>query len=324
MFCSYLFDWIFCIVLLVLFFLLDRLQPFHRQFSVENTAIMFPYKEKDTIPTWALAVIAVVFPVVVIALVGLGVRRSPFDFHVGILGLLVSVLLTTMFTQVIKVTVGKHRPDFLSRCQPMQNGALITQDEPLQLWTVDVCTQPNAAILKDGFRSFPSGHSSTSFAGLFYIALWLAGKMHVFDRRGYSLKGVILIVPIMAAMLVAISRVEDYRHAAIDVTWGAILGIIFATFAYFQYYPSLLKVNSHIPHPPRDFSYLTNEGENSQQGTSHLEQVTGIHPNEEFIDESTGDGYGAQDTGASQPRDLRSFGSHENVPAKTTDGTNIV
>ncbi|KAG0090042.1 hypothetical protein BGZ92_003783 [Podila epicladia] len=101
--CSYLFDWIFCIVLLALFFLLDRLEPFHRPFSVQNTAIMYPYIDSERIPIWALVLIVIVFPVLVITVIGLGVRRSPYDVHNGILGLLVSVLLTTMFTQVIKV-----------------------------------------------------------------------------------------------------------------------------------------------------------------------------------------------------------------------------
>ena len=101
--CSYLFDWIFCVVLLVLFFLLDHLEPFHRPFSVQNTAIMYPYLDSERIPIWALVLIAIIFPVVVIVVIGLGVRRSPYDVHNGILGLLVSVLLTTMFTQVIKV-----------------------------------------------------------------------------------------------------------------------------------------------------------------------------------------------------------------------------
>lgn len=64
---------------------------------------MFPMKAKDTIPIWALVLIAVIFPVLTIALVALGVRRSPYDFHNGILGLLLSILLTTIFTQVIKV-----------------------------------------------------------------------------------------------------------------------------------------------------------------------------------------------------------------------------
>ncbi|KAF9400525.1 hypothetical protein BGX21_004114 [Mortierella sp. AD011] len=247
---------------------------------------MFPYAEKETIPTWALALIAVVFPVVVIAVVGLGVRRSPYDFHNGILGLLVSVLLTTIFTQVIKVTVGKHRPDFLSRCQPMLNGAPLTQDEPLHLWTIDVCSQTDHAILKDGFRSFPSGHASTSFAGLFYISLWLGGKMHPFDRRGYSLKVVVLVIPVVAALMVAISRVQDYRHAAIDVTWGSIIGIIFAILAYHQYYPSVTAARSHVPHPPRDFSYLIRDSEGNTHEAGNFEHVTGIQPNNTFVDET--------------------------------------
>ncbi|KAF9373019.1 hypothetical protein CPC16_002077 [Podila verticillata] len=195
--CSYLFDWIFCVVLLVLFFLLDRLEPFHRPFSVLNTAIMYPHLDSERIPIWALVLIAIVFPVLVIVVIGLGVRRSPYDVHNGILGLLVSVLLTTMFTQVIKVTVGKHRPDFLARCQPMMNGLPLVYDEPLKLWTVDVCSQTDPSTLKDGMRSFPSGHASTAFAGLVYIALWMGGKMHCFNRTGYTLKSVILMVPIL-------------------------------------------------------------------------------------------------------------------------------
>ncbi|KAF9573115.1 hypothetical protein EC968_008964 [Mortierella alpina] len=237
--CSYVFDWALCLVLLVLFFLLDRFEPIHREFSVQNTAIMYQYKE-DKIPTWSLVLIAFVLPMVVIAVVGLGVRRSPYDVHNGILGLLVSLLLTTMFTQVIKGANKRHS----------------------------------------------LGSFSAAFAGLFYLSLWLAGKMHIFDRRGYSLKGVILIAPIFGALLVAITRVQDSRHAGIDVTWGSIIGIIFATFAYHQYYPVLTAKRCHIPHPPRDFSHLAEDSQGRTESTSHLEQVTGIRPNDDFVDES--------------------------------------
>ncbi|KAF9577868.1 hypothetical protein BGW38_006654 [Lunasporangiospora selenospora] len=295
--CSYLFDWVLCFFLIGLFFLLDRVEPFHREFSVQNIDIMFPFKE-ETVPLWALGLICTVFPILVIALVALGARRSPYDLHNGLLGLLVSVLLTTIFTQVIKVTVGKHRPDFLSRCQPAENGIPITHDLPLKLWPISVCAQTDKDILKDGMRSFPSGHASTSFAGLFYLSLWLAGKMHVFDRRGYSFKGVIIIAPILAAMLVAISRVEDYRHSAFDVTWGSIIGIVFAIFAYHQYYPSLLNLRSHVPHPPRDFSYLVTDSHGNTNEATQLENVTGIRPNHDLVDETRSE---------QQPRTLNSF-----------------
>lgn len=243
---------------------------------------MYPFEQKETIPIWALALIMAVFPAVVMFVVSIGIRRSPYDFHNGLLGLLLSVLLTTIFTQVMKVTVGKHRPDFLARCQPMLNGAPLTQDRPLQLWTLDVCTQTDKYTLKDGMRSFPSGHASTAFAGLVYLSLWMSGKMHVFDRKGYSLKPVLVFMPIVAAILVAITRVQDYRHSATDVTWGAIIGIIFAIFSYLQYYPSLTSKNPHIPHPCRDFSL-----NNRRDDVDHLEDAIGIRRNSgEFIDES--------------------------------------
>lgn len=46
------------------------------------------------------------------------------------------------------------------------------------LSTEAICTQTDLAILKDGFRSFPSGHSSLSFAGLGFLAFYL-GKFNV-------------------------------------------------------------------------------------------------------------------------------------------------
>ncbi len=86
--------------------------------------------------------------------------------------------------------------------------------------------------------------------------------------------------------MVAITRVQDSRHSGIDVTWGSILGIVFATFAYHQYYPMLSAKRCHVPHPPRDFSPQTEDSQGRTQSTSHLEQVTGIHPNDDFVDES--------------------------------------
>lgn len=100
---SYAFDWILCIVLIAVFLYLDSVDPFHREFSVQNPAIMYSYRPTDSVPAWSLIVISVAGPVVLILLIGLGIRHSPYDVHNGVLGLLVSVLLTTMITQVIKV-----------------------------------------------------------------------------------------------------------------------------------------------------------------------------------------------------------------------------
>src|ERR1700731_2929741 len=90
-----------------------------------------------------------------------------------------------------------------------------------------------------------------SFAGLGFLSLYLAGKMHLFDRRGHTYKGFIFAAPWIGAMLVAISRTVDYRHHWQDVTVGAIIGSGLAFFAYRQYYPPLWSDTSAEPYAPR-------------------------------------------------------------------------
>jgi hypothetical protein len=57
--------------------------------------------------------------------------------------------------------------------------------------------------------------------------------------KQHTYKGFLFAFPIIGALLVAISRTEDYRHHWQDVTIGALLGTFCAYFAYRQYYPGL-------------------------------------------------------------------------------------
>lgn len=65
---------------------------------------------------------------------------------------------------------------------------------------------------------------SVSFAGLGFLSWYLAGKIEVFDRRGHVAKLCIILLPLLFAALVAVSRVDDYRHHWQDVCTGGILG----------------------------------------------------------------------------------------------------
>lgn len=94
----------------------------------------------------------------IIIFVGLGWRQSFWDVHNGLLGafvlpnfalarvclpsflrtgLFLSCSITTVATQVIKVTVGRPRPDMLARCQPIA-GAVNAAVYGLSTW--DICT----------------------------------------------------------------------------------------------------------------------------------------------------------------------------------------
>lgn len=198
-------------------------------------------------PDEALIVIALVAPVILQALVNYFSVRSWWDLHTSYLGLVLGLAITGVITQITKITVGRPRPDVISRCKPIAGSI----DPPWGLSSAEICTQTDMFILNDGWRSFPSGHSSTAFAGLGFLSFYVAGKLHLFDRRGYTAKAWIALTPLYGAALVAISRTMDYRHHWHDVTAGSILGLVVAYFSYRQYYPPLSSNKSHHPNAPR-------------------------------------------------------------------------
>lgn len=77
--------------------------------------------------------------------------------------------------------------DRAQRCQPdltniaahVVSGFGQSLSERWVLVSTDICTQQDKSILSDGFRSFLSGHSSSSWSGLLYLSLWLAVKFNI-------------------------------------------------------------------------------------------------------------------------------------------------
>jgi diacylglycerol diphosphate phosphatase/phosphatidate phosphatase len=163
-----------------------------------------------------------------------------------------SIILTCFITDAIKNAVGRPRPDLLARCKPASG----TPKDVLV--TIAVCTETDSHTLHDGWRSFPSGHSSFAFSGLGFLALFFAGQMHVFRPRTDLSKALLAIGPLLGAALIAISRCEDYRHDVYDVTCGSILGMTIAYFSYRRYYPRLHSSKCDEPFPSRESSF--NEG----------------------------------------------------------------
>jgi len=171
-----------------------------------------------------------VIPFVVILLVSLIRTKKHRDTYFVLSGLVIALLLTGVVTNIIKNRAGRLRPDFLARCE----------------WNGTECTG-NPGLIRDGRRSFPSGHASLSFVGLSYLSFYLGGKLMIFDGHGHFWKLAIFFTPFIGATLVALSRVSDYRHFWQDVLCGGILGLFFAYFTYRQYYPSLLSAQAFLP-----------------------------------------------------------------------------
>ncbi|PQE29619.1 pap2 domain protein [Rutstroemia sp. NJR-2017a BBW] len=221
-------------------------KPFHRMFFINNIDIQYPHALQERVPvTWNL-IYAGAIPCATLAL-WLGISKANLHkWHVTMLGFFIGLILTSFITDVIKNAVGRPRPDLISRCKPVPG----TPDN--KLVTIDVCTETDPHTLQDGWRSFPSGHSSFAFAGLGFLALFISGQTHVFRPRTDLGRVLLALAPLLGAAMIAISRCEDYRHDVYDVTCGSILGIGVTYFSYRRYFPKLHSSKCHEPYPSRE------------------------------------------------------------------------
>lgn len=119
-----------------------------------------------------------------------------------------------------------------------------------------------------------------AFAGLFYLSLYLAAKLHVLDNNGEVWRSFIVMVPTLGAALIASSRIMDARHHPFDVISGSLLGILVAYFAYRQYFPPVTEPwHRGRAHPIRSFAtgprkphhrYLNDPRNKSPVAPSHI------------------------------------------------------
>lgn len=257
---SYISDYLIIVILIGVFGIVDKIPPFHQQFALENYTLHYPYAKVERVPVIWLCVYVVAAPAVIIGIYTMvidglfshqtampsartGIKRLSgryrfkdrlWELNCGILGLGLSVGAAFTITGALKNAIGKPRPDLIDRCQI--NNDLIKKGEWV-LQNITICTQTSNYILQDGFKSFPSGHSSVSFAGLFYLSIYLAGKLHVLDAKGEVWRTFLVMVPTLGAALITGTRIMDARHHPFDVISGAMLGILVAWGSYRQYFP---------------------------------------------------------------------------------------
>ncbi|KAK1552826.1 hypothetical protein Q3G72_024010 [Acer saccharum] len=226
---THMHDWIILLLLAVIEGVLFAIHPFYRFVGEDMmTDLKYPLKD-NTVPIWAVPIYAVLLPIVVFLLIYFR-RRCVYDLHHGILGLLYAVLITGVITDAIKVATGRPRPNFFWRCFPDGVGNFKGP------WG-DVLCHGQKSDIKEGHKSFPSGHTSWSFAGLGFLSFYLSGKIKVFDRRGHVAKVCLVLLPLLVASLVAVSRVSDYWHHWQDVFAGGLIGLVVASICYLQFFP---------------------------------------------------------------------------------------
>jgi len=202
---SYALDWIVILLGGVVGGVFSIITPNKRPFSLLDADISFPFVTKEKISTATLIICGLAVPVVVIFIVAILLvpgptvskstpksliwRRRLWELHAGWMGLGLSLSAAFLITGGMKNLFGKPRPDLLARCQPdlpnasqyALGGFSSTQGgfQGFSLVSAAICWNADKSILNDGFRSFPSGHSSFSSAGLIYLSLFIASKLAI-------------------------------------------------------------------------------------------------------------------------------------------------
>ncbi|KAI9808808.1 MAG: hypothetical protein M1826_004065 [Phylliscum demangeonii] len=198
---SYVVDWIVIILMVVIAVIFNQHKPNMRPFSLGDPNLSYPFVQHEKITNAVLITLSLIVPAVVIFLVCLifvpgptvprrtsGAvywQRKIWEWNAGWLGLGLALALTFLITDGMKNLFGKPRPDLLSRCNPdlsrVGQDAVGGYGDQLSggsfLVSAAICR--NRSLLNDAFRSFPSGHASTSWAGLTYLALFLCSKFAI-------------------------------------------------------------------------------------------------------------------------------------------------
>lgn len=236
---------------------LEHTTPFKRKIHPDEIWLYRNPRTTDYVPISILWPVVFVIPLLVIIL-NFIINRDRNDVSQSIFGFTLAIGLNGVITDTIKLIVGRPRPDFFWRCFP--DGEMNTEME---------CSGDAKSVM-DGRKSFPSGHSSckldfddcfykmfnrflfitVAFASMGFLAWYLMGKLHIFSEagRGKSWRLMISLIPLVAALMVALSRTCDYHHHWQDVVIGSLIGLSLSYLCYRQYYPNLGLNVSHRPY----------------------------------------------------------------------------
>uniref|UniRef100_A0A8C0H4P6 Phospholipid phosphatase 4 n=1 Tax=Chelonoidis abingdonii TaxID=106734 RepID=A0A8C0H4P6_CHEAB len=210
----------------------EFLDPFQRVIQPEEIWLYKnPLVQSDNIPTRLMFAISFLTPLAVIFVVKIIRRTDKTEIKEAFLG-------KVSYISNVHGVFCRPRPDFFYRCFPdgVMNSEMHCTGDP--------------DLVSEGRKSFPSIHSSFAFSGLGFTTFYLAGKLHCFTEngRGKSWRLCAAILPLYCAMMIALSRMCDYKHHWQDAFVGGIIGLIFAYICYRQHYPPLGNMACHKPY----------------------------------------------------------------------------
>ncbi|KXZ50715.1 hypothetical protein GPECTOR_15g399 [Gonium pectorale] len=239
---SLLHDSLAALACLILALALEKAKPRH-VYVLKETLYEHSYPHKEnTVPSWSVPVYSLLGPLVLFVSYHL-VRpwRLPrWEAMRLVVGLCLAYFLTGAITNCLKLPVGRPRPNFVRVCWP--NGTMVFEQED-QWGGYPVC-DPSVGDgdLEEIRKSWPSGHSSLSAAGLGYASWFALGQFRSFSHsasEGRQWGFLLALLPSFGAVAVAVTRVLDYWHFPSDALTGLAIGFLTSFWVYRLLYPPL-------------------------------------------------------------------------------------
>jgi len=232
------------VFLLLLFVELERWTPFIRKIQPEEVWLYRNPMTDSYVPSNLLWTTVSLVPLAAI-LTMFATTRSVVDLTSASLVVTLALPLNGVITDLVKLCVGRPRPDFVYRCWPELGGQV-----PDGAFSGDnlKCSGDHDTII-EGRKSFPSGHSSFSFASWGFVFLYLSGKLGTFHcvRPVSSWRLLAPLLFLLTPLTIALSRTADYHHHWQDVLVGSMLGFSIIWMVYRQHYPPLNCPSSAKP-----------------------------------------------------------------------------
>eukprot|EP00939_MAST-03C_sp_MAST-3C-sp1_P001854 g1854.t1 len=219
------------------------------------------------VPTAELFYWSAILPIVFIFVVDMVLLRMILPYRerrpTGLLltWFMFTIALAMAMTVIVKVYVGRPRPNFFALCDYMgyreiADGnndtalqAFLDNTIPLRKANTDMyCEADKDDWNPKAWTSFPSGHSSISAAGLGFLACYCSSTVKYFlepdAKIGDTVRQIMVIlfstilpfICLSGALLVASTRVTDHWHHPSDVAAGTILGAVCVAFAAGEYF----------------------------------------------------------------------------------------
>ncbi|KIK63855.1 hypothetical protein GYMLUDRAFT_162573 [Collybiopsis luxurians FD-317 M1] len=218
----------------------------------QNGEVVYPQfaypLRKEIVPIWAAALIAFFAPFFFFTLFQIR-RRSLDDWLSTTMGLLKSLITAAVFQVFLKWLIGGLRPHFYDVCKPNvpANSAPSGIGFASLMYDRSVCTG-NIDDIDDSLESFPSGHSTAAWAGLFYLALYFNAQLKVMSAHNPAYwKMILMFCPLLGATLISGALTIDEFHNWYDVLAGAVIGTSTALVAFRQTFASIFDFRfNHI------------------------------------------------------------------------------